>query len=427
MNKQEKNKERIEIIKEERYELLNEVRESINNGNNAVIENAESIVEALDYDEKNIKKYEALKEAQFLIENLTVEIANATTKEEVEALRKKLNYYINKIKNEAKKRNIDYSEYYESVTSIRKNIAKYIRFIKRRDQIEELEKINEMYDELDKEAKKKLSRQISSARNYNTRVIREQKIQNGVVLVKNNENVQENIKKDIEEVLIDTKEGKNNIEVSVIDSKENSEPKVTLEEHHDVDFVLVGYNDDNLNDVDPVEDVIENKGVRVLNNVNEEPTKALIVVNRNVDNYGKKAKLLFQDEEIFASDRDYVSSRVEDFESRYRIDNALGYSSSIGKNFVTFVKNIPIYNANKKKLRRIARDYELYYHSDDLGVFMEYIRRDNSIIEGLKKIFKKSSLYTKEDEFLDNHDRCVNWILSFVKDNEIRLNYRLAK
>ena len=418
MNKQEKNKERIEIIKEERYELLKEVRESINNGNDAVIENAENIIEALDYDEKNIKKYEALKEAQTLIESLTKEIANAKTKEEIEVLRKKLNYYINKVKNEAKKRNIDYSEYYENVTNIRKNIAKYIRFIKRRDQIEELEKINEMYDELDKEAQKKLSRQISSARNYNTRVIKEQKTPKVVVIEKNAENlVQKEVKKAIEAVPNEF----------IDEIKDDNEVIKDEEEHRDVDFVLVGYNNENLNVDDLVEDQSDNKAVSIINNIDEEPTKAMIVLNRKIDNSERKKSLYFQIEDEYASDEEFVAAKVDEFGHRYKISEAYEYSNSIGKNMISFIKNIPIYNANKRKIKRMMCEYSLFHRSDDLGIYIEYVRKDNSIIEGLRKIFNKSSLYNREDEYLDNHERCVNWILSFVKENNIRLNYRLAK
>lgn len=416
MNKQEKNKERIEIIKEERYELLKEVRESINNGNDAVIENAESIIEALDYDEKNIKKYEALKEAQTLIESLTKEIANAKTKEEIETLRKKLNYYINKVKNEAKKRNIDYSEYYENVTNIRKNISKYIRFIKRRDQIEELEKINEKYYELDKESQKKLSHQISSARNYNTRIIKEKMMQNSVVL-ENNNLVQEELKRDIEVSPIEL----------VSDSEDKNESMTDEREHHDVDFVLVGYKNENLNVDDLVEDQSDNKAVSIINNIDEEPTKAMIVLNRKKDNSERKKSLYFQIEDEYASDEEFVTAKVDEFGQRYKISEAYEYNNSIGKNMISFVKNIPIYNANKRKIKRMMCEYTLFHRSDDLGIYIEYIRKDNSIIEGLRKIFNKSSLYNRENEYLNNHERCVNWILSFVKENNIILNYRLAK
>ena len=80
MNKKENNKERINLIKAERCELLKEVRESINEGNERVLESTNDIINALNFDEKNIKKYEAPKEAQGLIESLTKEIANATSK-----------------------------------------------------------------------------------------------------------------------------------------------------------------------------------------------------------------------------------------------------------------------------------------------------------------------------------------------------------
>ena len=174
MNKKEKNQSRIDIIKEERIELLMEVRESIKEQNENVLNNANEIISLLEYDDMNIKKYQSLKEAQELINSLTIEIANSNSKEDIEKLRKKLNYYINKIKNEAKKRNIDYNNYYEKVSTIRKDISKYIRFLKKQDQINELEMINNNYELLTDEDKEKLQRQLLTARNYNTRIKKEQ-------------------------------------------------------------------------------------------------------------------------------------------------------------------------------------------------------------------------------------------------------------
>ncbi len=72
-------------------------------------------------------------------------------------------------------------------------------------------------------------------------------------------------------------------------------------------------------------------------------------------------------------------------------------------------------------------DYSNFYRGNDLGVFIEYTRRNNSIIEGLRSIFNKSSLYNEENDCLDSHERCIRWILSCVRDNNISLNYVKAK
>ena len=382
MNKKDNNQTRIFKIKEERYELLKEVRDNINSGNEKVIENANNLIKILNYDEKNIKKYQALKEAQILIESLTKEIVNAKTKEEVESLRKRLNYYINKIKNEAKKRNIDYSNYYEHVTSIRKNISKYIRFIKKYDSIEVIEKTNNNYDELDEQARKILSRQISNARDYNTRILREKKSNS---------------------VLVDNILHNENIDII---EKDKEQKELTLD------------------DIKKKKDRTRN-AVITLDEINKRSAKSKR--NSEIEDFRRNNRYVFQPTLTYSSDEDFISSKVTEFNNRYSLNEPLHYDSTIGKNMLNFVKNLSIYNANKKILKRILFDYSCFHHSRDLGIYAEYVKNDNSIVEGLRRVFNKSSLYSKEIEYLDNHDRCVNWILYYVRNNDIQLNYRLVK
>ena len=340
MNKKEKNQSRIDIIKEERIELLMEVRESIKEQNENVLNNANEIISLLEYDDMNIKKYQSLKEAQELINSLTIEIANSNSKEDIEKLRKKLNYYINKIKNEAKKRNIDYNNYYEKVSTIRKDISKYIRFLKKQDQINELEMINNNYELLTDEDKEKLQRQLLTARNYNTRIKKEQ-------------------------------ENKKEEDIISIQAEEQKEKNIRF-------------------------------------------------------NFSKKLRLLDL-MDSYSSDEEFISNKIIEFNKRYDLNETYDYNDSIGKNVISFFKNIPIYNTNKKLLKKMYFDYANFYGGDDLGLYIDYTRRNNSIIEGLKGIFKKSSLYNKENIYLDNHNRCVNWILSFVKRKGIQLSYVKAK
>ena len=340
MNKKEKNQSRIDIIKEERIELLMEVRESIKEQNENVLNNANEIISLLEYDDMNIKKYQSLKEAQELINSLTIEIANSNSKEDIEKLRKKLNYYINKIKNEAKKRNIDYNNYYEKVSTIRKDISKYIRFLKKQDQINELEMINNNYELLTDEDKEKLQRQLLTARNYNTRIKKEQ-------------------------------ENKKEEDIISIQAEKKKEKNIKF-------------------------------------------------------NFSKKLRLLDL-MDSYSSDEEFISNKIIEFNKRYDLNETYDYNDSIGKNVISFFKNIPIYNTNKKLLKKMYFDYANFYGGDDLGLYIDYTRRNNSIIEGLKGIFKKSSLYNKENIYLDNHNRCVNWILSFVKRKGIQLSYVKAK
>ena len=164
--------DRISKIKADRVELLKKVGENIKDNKNNLSENITDVIEVLNFDDKCVKKYEALVNAQKLVEDLTLEISDAKSVEEVKEIRKKLNYYITKIKNEAKKREIDVeklSDYQNKATSLRKDIAKYIRYLKRDEKYNEIDNLYSNYSNLSLEDKKKLSKMITNEVNYNRR------------------------------------------------------------------------------------------------------------------------------------------------------------------------------------------------------------------------------------------------------------------
>ena len=171
---------RIEKIKSDHAELLKKVRESIITNHENLKGNIEEVVTVLDFDEKSIKKQEATIKAQELVTTLTKEILDAKTKEEIIEIRKRLNYYINKIKTEIKRRELDESylnAYQEKVTYLRKDIAKYIRFLKREENISEIDHLYSNYDNLNKEEMTDLKKALKREINYNRRNLAEPKIE----------------------------------------------------------------------------------------------------------------------------------------------------------------------------------------------------------------------------------------------------------
>ena len=144
MNKMERNDLRIEKIINERKNLLDLVKANIIKDQNEYLrDDIVNIVTVLVKDEEHVKSYKAVIKAQALIEDLTKQIVEAKTVEEIAKIRNKLNYYINKIKKEAISRGIseeDCNKYYEHASILRKDIAKYIRFLKKEQRIEELAK-----------------------------------------------------------------------------------------------------------------------------------------------------------------------------------------------------------------------------------------------------------------------------------------------
>jgi len=355
MNKKDKNEKRIEIIKEERKEMLLNVQESIKNGNESVLNNLDNIINLMEFDDNNIKKYQAIKSAQELISKLTEEIVNTTDKESIVKLRKKLNYYINKVKKEAEKRNLDYTNYSDNIANMRKDISKYISYLKKQNQIDEISLLNSNYDILSDDDKKLLQRQISNARDYNTKERRK----------------------------------KDNIENKKVEKKEK------------------------INDTTEIIDNIENKD-----------DIEIVSEKKDVDNNILDLRLKMMNMPMYESDKDFMSKRVDDFNIRYNMIPTHEYTNSIGKNIVIFLRNIHIYGANKRTIKKILFDYSIYYRGDDLKVYLDYVIRNNSIKDGIKSIFKKSALYNKENIYLDNHERCIDFIMSIVKKDDIKLNYR---
>ena len=62
-----------------------------------------------------------------------------------------------------------------------------------------------------------------------------------------------------------------------------------------------------------------------------------------------------------------------------------------------------------------------FYRGSDIVSFYEYTRRRNSIREGLKNIFRSTHIYNDEDKYLQQHDKCSEWVYEFCKNNSMSL------
>lgn len=165
---------RIQKIKSERENLLKMVRASILEHKERFAEKINEVVSTLKEDEESVKKYEAMVRAQELIASLTEEILAAKTVEDIINIRKRLNYYISKIKAELKKREVDQAvldEYQEKATVLRKEIAKYIRVLKRENNLSEIDRLYGNYDNLSLEEMEALKKSLRREVSYNTRNI----------------------------------------------------------------------------------------------------------------------------------------------------------------------------------------------------------------------------------------------------------------
>ena len=164
--------DKIEMIKENQKKLLILARNNISENGIKFNSFTKSIVDVLNYDTKVVKKYEAVLEAQSLIQKYTDEIKNSKSIEEIVEIRKELNKCINKIKKEMKNRGIDdyeFNQYTEESTKLRKSIAQKIRFIKRDEKINEIEELSNNYDNLDKEGLERLKKLVKNELAYSKR------------------------------------------------------------------------------------------------------------------------------------------------------------------------------------------------------------------------------------------------------------------
>ena len=169
MGKIMNNEEKVTKIKEERKLLLEMVKNTISNNKDSFTEELDNLYKVLKLDEENTKKYTALLKAKDLIQELIEEILVAESIDDIIRLRKRLNYYINKVKKELMSRSIDDDsiiKYQEIVSNIRNNVAKYIRFLKRSDNISLIDDFS-VKDELSPEEVQLYKKLIKRENSYN--------------------------------------------------------------------------------------------------------------------------------------------------------------------------------------------------------------------------------------------------------------------
>ena len=127
-----------------------------------------------------------------------------------------------------------------------------------------------------------------------------------------------------------------------------------------------------------------------------------------------------------SSDEEFVSKKVNEFNSKFRISEMYAYNKGIPGNVISFIKNIPICMRNKQALKMAY--FELNFSKPAaLRGYVAYQRENNSIRNGLKSILGKSKLYSKDDDYLSTHENCVQWIINYCKDRRMDFSYFPSK
>lgn len=358
--------DKIKKINNDRTLMLYKIKDKISGDNKSLFNNYEDVFSVLDIDNKNSQEYKTIIKAKELISKLIDEICKASSVEEIIALRKKINYYINKIKKELSKRNITEKEYEKvsnKVNYLRKNMSMLIRVMKRDVILEEIDSLYKKYDNLPDEDIVNFKKLLSKEMSYNSRTLRN--INNNIVRAKVSEKSVE-----ILNIIEDEKQSKNIDESTVIDMSSCYN------------------NDDN--------DKIDERIISVDNNDN--------IYNSNPSNNND------------------LLNRINYYVLQYQVNPLLTYNGSTLKKISILLRNIPRYTKNKKLIKLAEIDYNTFYHGKDLGAFIAYSKKRNSIGLGLDIIFKKTHLSKREIECLYQHDRCAEWIDEFYNYENIEYN-----
>ena len=403
--------EKVAKIQQDHLILLKKVKDSILENRNHLSESLDSVLTVLNIDEESTKKYKALIQAQNLILSLTQEIAEADDIEKIIELRKKVNYYINKIKNELKKRESNEElllEYQTKVSYLRKDIAKYIRFLKRERIINEIERTNTQYDELSEEDKKQFQKLVRNEVRYNSRNHDSFNLEPAVSVVDNHET-------------------KNNIDENEEDNQKLETISFEKEEEFQFVFSDRDKSKDSLDQITrELEDLFtfspfesENEMDSSIDSVDAEFYSAINV--QASGNTSSSKKFIEICDSPFTDVDPYLRKKILVYMKQYNIVDTIDYGTSPIKNFVSLLKNIPRYIHNRRRMKLIRSDFTMFYRGSDLISFYEYTKRRNSFQYGLKSIFKKTHLFGDEDKYLSQHEKCSKWIYDFCINNSMNM------
>ena len=363
--------DRINKVKSERKDMLENTKNLILDNMVSYRLHIKEIEKILDTDEKCVKKVESLTKIQDIIEKLSQEILTINDKEQVAKLRKKLNYYINKVKCELQNRNIDekfIKEYTLKTEEYRKSVSKYLRYEKRNNKMLKIENYQNNLEQLNKDDLMELRKLLKSENDYNRKN----------VIVHDNP--------------IISKSGSRKALSIDIKKKNNGDRRVGI-------------------------DTLPN----LKNKRNEEALKRSNLSSLNVSK-NKNVSITFKDEKKISDIDEYILFKMGLYKKRYGIMETISYDGNMLIKINAFIKNIKIYRHNKKKVNYMLTELP-YYKGNDFISFIEYIKENNSFKMGLRKLLGKSSIYLNNESSLLNHQKYVEWIKNYCRINNLQLDY----
>lgn len=332
--------EKIEKINNDRLLMLNAVKDNITNNGQTLLTNLDVVIDTLDKDEINTRKYKSIIRVKQLILELTEQIINTNNLEDVTKLRKRVNYYINIIKKELNERNVSQEHVnimYKNVDYLRTDMTKYIRYLRRVNNTAKIEDLYKNFDSLSSDEVVALKKLLSNEERYNKR---------------------------FKSIINDyTQKEKRPVKKAATETVKNAE-KTT---------------------------------------------------GKVINNHAKEQPIIG----MGYTDKEFLRTRVAHYLNLYKFSKIKQYDGSLGNRISIVLNNAKNIFKNKKIMTMAERDYNVYYHGDDLAYFMAYFNKRNSIKFGLQLIFSYSKLSQREIECLLDHNKCFDWINEFCISKEI--------
>lgn len=387
---------RISEIKGERVELLKMVKNNLADSGSLFSSYLDSVIKALVIDEKSTKKYCAYVDAQNMIVSLLQDMSEAKTKEEVVALRKRINYYINKIKEEIKKRNIDSTTleaYQEEASKVRGQITKAVRILKRESNLELIDSLYSRIEELNQEELIALKKALDREKSFNTNFLKPPKKK---TIKTPQDEFSKRLSRELDMIL----------RAHHQDAEE--EDRAPQPVNPPAKSVVLG--------IEGKEEATETpKDTNFLLNLDELLTRVQSEPRQSSHTYIKVGDLDFEEAKA------YIVESAESYIRKYDIRETRDYNDKKINNFASLLLNIPNIIHNKRSIRRMKKDYCNFYRGDDLAGAIEYQKGRNSMRQALRCIFSRSHLRSEEAENLKKHDNCAKWLYDFFKSNSMTI------
>ncbi len=358
--------ETLDQIKSDRIALLKLVRDSITSDQSPVLNSIDTTLELISKDEAATKQLEAITKAKEMIATLMTNATLATTDEELIAVRKSLNYYLNKVKREIQKRKMSeelYDKYYESMSYLREDISECLRAMKRQVKLDRLATLIDS-DSLTAEELKELKAGLNNEKRFNKRLLEK---------YGSSEGVQRKPKKS---------------PAKVGEQAQSSEPP-------QAGLQLFQESDETASLEESLE---ESLGLAIPKTSNQDAPD-------DITDFISELKAITQSKPEDTSDMLFGTwqSEIKDHYNRYSLETPREYGGHFFKNIGTLFSNIGIYHRNKKRAKYMIYDYNIYCHSESLGRLIDYTLYSNSIRGAVSEIFRNTALGRHESEKAREH------------------------